>query len=135
MSDLCPDILYICLQVPFKIIKFSIFYHLGPSYSTTNPAEHVIFLLYPANHKYIDLFIQSIITLSLKFMSCPTVSCSKCVSGDVNWLRPCANGHLMLTKRNSFSPIGLFSSSVCFCFGTSGERCPHSTQGTDTVIV
>lgn len=59
-------------------------------------------------------------------MSCPAVSCSKCVSGDVNWLRPCANSHLMLTKRNSVSPIGLFPSSVCFCCGTSGKRRPQS---------
>lgn len=52
MSDLSSDILYIWLHFgenPFKIITFSIFYHLGPPYNATKPAEHVIFLLYPAN--------------------------------------------------------------------------------------
>lgn len=120
MSDLSPDMLYIWLhfgEVPFKIITFSIFYHLGPPYSTTKPAEHVIFLLYPADPQiHWPIYPVNNNVCSLKFMSCPAVSCSKCVSGDVNWLRPCANSHLMLTKRNSFSPIGLFSSSVCFLF-------------------
>lgn len=110
MSDLCPDILYIWLhfgEVPFKTLKFSILLGSGATIehnkssrtTHTNPQIHWTII---------------IITLSLKIMSCPAVSCSKCVSGDVNCLRPCANSHLMLTKRNPVSPIGLFSSSFHF---------------------
>lgn len=108
---------YILVKFPSKLSNFLFFRIWGQQIQQNMPFSCFILL----THKYIELFIQSIITLSLKIMSCPAVSCSKCVSGDVNWLRPCANSHFRLTKGTQSVPLYYFHPQSVFVLEHRGN--------------
>lgn len=132
-----------------------IFYFLGSGatieHNKSSRTWHFPALSYWLTNTLNYVFIQSVITLSLKIMSCPAVSCSKCVSGDVNW--PCEN----MCKQPSYADKKELSQShwIIFIlslflfwnirgvlptvksntvFSPSPSHYYTSTQGTDAII-